>query len=184
MNVSRTFSIFYCFWLIAAIMSSCNNDSKLLRKALIEFNKETISIPNDMLMIWNGKYSSYRVSDELPLLITYISPDECSDCVIGHLSGNKTIFDWSDEMGSFQYMIVFSPKPEMMEYIEERLLVSDFSFPVYLDLNSGFARNNRIPEDSRLHSFLLDKTRTPVLAGNPLGSEKMKDLFFRKLSEM
>ena len=77
----------------------------------------------------------------------------------------------------------FSPGSEELEDVRLQLAVQDFSFPVYVDTYGSFARENTgIPEDERFHSFLIGGDGRPVFVGNPLGSEKMQDIFQKVLA--
>ena len=171
--------------LIASIpLYSCDEGNHRLRVATKGLFKETIAIPEDMSKIQDGHLLPYHIPEDQPVFVMYIGPEECSDCRIAHLPETEELFKWSEQTGLYEFMIVFSPRKEMLETVEASLMAKSFNFPVFLDKYSEFTEMNRIPDEPRLHCFLLDSKRKPVFAGNPLGSAKMKELFFAKLDEL
>ena len=162
---------------------SCQSDKNTVRKTLSDFEKEQIEIPSDMLMIKQGSPAPYRILDSLPLLILYVSPEECSQCRIDHLIETYEMFQISEDSDEFQFLIILSPEPDVVEDVKDKLMAMNFNYPVYLDLYGDFSRQNRIPTDLRFHCFLTDLERHPVIVGNPISDEKIKTLMFRYLSE-
>ena len=71
-----------------------------------------------------------------------------------------------------------------------RSLISELQFseppyPVYVDKENLFQTSNpSIPDDSRYHTFLLDRNNRVVLVGNPLASNAMRSLFRKTLDNM
>ena len=81
-------------------------------------------------------------------------------------------------------MTIFSPRAEELEEFRLQLSVQDIGFPVYVDTYGSFAGENAgIPEDERFHSFLVGGDGRPVFVGNPLGSEKLQDVFQKVLAD-
>ena len=174
-----------CLFFLTAFLLfvSCQSDKNTVRKILANFEKEQIEFPSDMLMIKQGVPSSYRILDSLPLLILYVSPEECSQCRIDHLIETEEMFQISEDSDEFQFLVILSPESDFVEGVKDKLIAMDFNYPVYLDLYGDFSRRNRIPSDLRFHCFLTDLERHPVIVGNPISDEKIKTLMFRYLSE-
>ena len=164
--------------------TSCGRDKTRLRKTLARFETVQVIVPEDMLMIQEGKQRPYQLPDSIPILVMYVSPEECSGCRINHIMDNEDLYRWGEESGQFKLMIVISPRPEMMERTQEELTKSKFSIPVYLDVYSEFHDRNDVPADTRVHCFLLDGNRYPIFVGNPSASEQLNGLFKKVLDLM
>lgn len=76
-------------------------------------------------------------------------------------------------------MIIISPNAENLDDIIHKLIEIDGKYPVYVDINSDFIQHNRIPEDARFHSFLIDDKHKPIFVGDPISSDKLMSLFMR-----
>lgn len=87
----------------------------------------------------------------------------------------------SEKEGTFQVVFLFSPKPEDVKSIIEKISQLQPDYPVYIDVD-GNINHEIIPSDVRFHTFLLDLDRHPYMVGNPLSSEKMMNVFRRAVS--
>lgn len=84
----------------------------------------------------------------------------------------------------FSVLTIFSPLQEELEDVRLKLMVADYDFPVYVDVNGTFGKLNRcIPTDVRFHEFLLDEMGKPLFIGNPTSNEQLSDLFRVALRE-
>ena len=149
---------------------------------LEEFEGTQIFIPKDMTMIQSGKLSPYEIQQGTPVFIVYVSPDECSSCRISHLDKYEDLFLMAKSM-DFDVMIILSPTDDQIEYIQDQLIQSRFSHPVYLDSYSEFSGQNKIPEDKRFHSFLINSDLYPVFVGDPTLNDKMQSILSDILTE-
>ena len=172
-------------WVFGVLLpTACSRDKARLRKTLARFETVQVLIPDDMHMIQEGRLRPYQLPDSLPIMVVYVSPDECTECRIGHLMEYEELYRWGEESGLFQLMIVVSPRPEMMERTQDELTERKLIIPVYLDVYSEFHDRNDIPADSRVHCFLLDGNRYPIFVGNPFASEQLNGLFKKVLGLM
>lgn len=159
------------------LVAGCRQDVRELSKVAESFKQTQIIIPNSMLKIQKGESVSYCVPRDLPIMIQYVGPKECSACRISHLGEYRKLFEVAEKTGRFEYMIVMSPTKQERKEIKDILMNSWSKYPVFLDINGDFSSVNNIPEDNRLHHFLIDTTHHPVFFGNPLSSEKLMSLF-------
>ena len=174
------FKIFGCILLSAALcLSSCTRiwTKGQIRKTLSRFEAEEIRVPESLIEINNGSVKrKSQKQDSLPLFVIYFPSYECSDCVLSHIEEYKPVFDLAEETGTFIPMILFSPEPDSVKELIEKIACAHFSFPVYVDIDY-LMQNNRIPHDRLYHSFLIGSQDKPVFVGNPMASEKTKSLF-------
>ena len=179
-------SFFLLFSAVAlSFLTGCSSDKVKLRKTLEAFRETSIHVPADLLLIQEGRIRPWQQTEgDIPTLIMYIGPEECSECRISHLPECEELFRWSEASGLFRFMIIFSPRPDDMDRIQAALMTFAFERPVYLDYYSEFATGNAIPEDSRTHCFLVNTEQRPVFFGNPLGSPRMRELFTAQLDTL
>lgn len=157
------------------------SESTYLRDMLSSFEAKSIHFPEKMLCVENGVPGFRDVCISLPTLIIYVGPDECNDCALAHLLEKDTLFKWAEESKSFQVYVIFSPSHMDVPEILEKITAYRFPFPVYIDTEGYLHEQKAIPDDTRFHCFLLDRTQHPVLVGNPLGNTKMETLFWSVL---
>lgn len=160
-----------------------------IKNEIESFCQETVSLPADLEMVCE----STVLSDSLELaltdpikLILYFSADRCTSCVIRGLEDYEKVFKLKVE-GLFSPIIMFSPQDDDREYkgLITNLKFQSLPYPIFIDKHNKFPQlNAKLPEDSRYHTFLLDKNNRVVLVGNPLASDKMWSLFNSTLDNM
>ena len=172
---------------LVAFVASCSQWR--MKNEIESFSKESICLPADLEIVQDGVVLPDSLSQTLtdPIkLILYFAADRCTSCVIGRLHDYEKIFRLRME-NQFSPTIIFSPKDEPREY---KALIADLKFqslpyPIYIDKHSEFQQlNPKFPEDTRYHTFLLDKNNRVVLVGNPLASDAMWSLFKSTLDNM
>lgn len=169
---------------ISTACISCNQNKRKIRQTLRAFEKTEISFPDDLICIRDGRSSIARIPKEAAILIHFVSPEECSECIISHISEESSLFELGRETGSFEYMIILSPTYENSESVINRLYHEHFPYPVFWDSNGSFNRINNIPQAPQFHTFLINESRRPVFVGNPLVNETLMKLFHDVLSTM
>lgn len=174
----------YGFMLIlfALLFYGCNQEKRELHNMYKLLCENEIFIPNDMLRIQNGQVFQYQVSHDLPVMIEYVGPEECSDCFISHIDDYLPLAHLCMTKSSLEYMIIVSPSQEDMNRILDKLVYHKIELPVYLDVNSSFHDMNLVPLDTRLHCFLISPDHYPIFVGNPFSSEKLMTLFNQKIA--
>jgi len=168
--------------LLLLFLTGCNADfnrsAKAFRSVIIEFPKE------GMVEYTAGERTLRTDFRTSPLLmVVYYDSTLCNACEISHIGGLTPLFEMSDSLG-YEVITIFSPAQNKRLETKTSLEYSSFESPVYYDENGTFAKiNQNIPQDERLHSFLLGKERKPVFFGNPTSDEKLQELFERAISE-
>ena len=144
------------------LLFGCGEAGKTVHE-LIGFISSTLEMPETMLCVEKGHVSIYHYDQGHPTLVYYYGPDECSDCAIGRMARNMELLDWGEQSGLFSVMHIMAPMEDRTEEVIERLLKSDFDFPVYIDNDYILEDQSVIPKDSRLHAFMLDHKGKPSL---------------------
>lgn len=175
--------VYWNLLLLSFIAASCGHAS--LSRQLKSFSKETIVIPDELTEVRGHNVA--RISDDRKefAFITYFDSLSCSRCQINHLSDFNDFYEVADSVGVLDYLVIFSPRMEEYDELVKELVLNDFPYPVYVDYGGSFRKANAcIPEDSRFHSFLLDRNGHPAFVGNPVASQKLWDLFEKALERL
>ena len=169
--------------LVLMMLSSCGERNEV-RRVLSSFMETEIELPADMEVYAEGGFSTAVLDSLSPVkMIIYYDSADCSSCRISHLIELEPLY-WAAEEGHYDVVTIFSPRAEELEEFRLQLSVQDIGFPVYVDTYGSFAGENAgIPEDERFHSFLVGGDGRPVFVGNPLGSEKLQDIFQKVLAD-
>lgn len=59
-----------------------------------------------------------------------------------------------------------------------------FDYPIIIDYNDDFLKNNHLPDNSILHTMLLDSTNRISLLGTPLNNMRLQKLYFERIEEL
>lgn len=125
------------------------------------------------------------LSDSIPQLVIFVDSTQCSTCRIGHLSEYIALQKESIQTGCFMLTVILSPPVNDYKNIVHLLETYKFPFPVYVDKNHSFRKENGfIPDDSRFHTFLTDQSHRPVFVGDPTRSDRLRHLFEQALQNL
>ncbi len=164
-------------------LGSCLNQS--IRKQLENFLSQEVRLPSTMSCYYGSAMGTKPLSDSIPQLVIYVDSTQCSTCRVGHLSEYNTLQEESIQTGRFKLTIILSPPVNDYEYIVHLLETYKFPFPLYVDKNHSFRKENGfIPDDSRFHAFLTDRSYRPVFVGDPVRSDRMRQLFEQALQNL
>ena len=170
--------------LLAVASTGCKK--ALLRRQLKELMGSTIVLPEKISCVYNGEV--YPMPDSLrekAMLIMYIDSTECTGCRLSKLveyhSFAEALRDWNME-----FLALVSPKQSEHEYVSDLILSYVYPFPVFLDDEGAFfLRNPQFAgKPSNLHAVLVNQEKRPVLIGDPLGSEAMSELLFKRVTTL
>lgn len=177
--VMKRMSKFILMVCCAALLCGCSNMK--LRRQMKDFMGRTLVLPSELFEILDGKVRSVDVSMECPILVLFYGKDECSSCAINHLYDDLSGFEELENVDNCKVMVLFSlTTDEEQVEVPEKIRELKFPFPIYVDVYGDFYRANAdFPSDKRFHSFLLGVDGHPVLIGNPLSNEKLRELFDR-----
>ncbi len=93
---------------------------------------------------------------------------------------SESILESFDSAPAASVVVLFVPAEEDLQETVQLVSQENISIPVYVDFEGGFL-DNKIPEDVRFHSFLLDEDGHPVVVGNPISSERIRDLMLNQI---
>lgn len=161
--------VFDCSYLICVgiiLLASCS-DSIKIKHELRKFERKAIVFPEKMKVFEEAGVQFLPIPKGQKYII-YVSPEECSSCMIHRVGEYAPILALGDSLG-FSTMIILSPLDSSLEQVEWILGNRPFSFPIWLDFDHAFReRNKHIPKDRKFHYFLLDTEGMPIFVGDIL----------------
>ena len=165
---------------VLGLLFSCN---RLQKESIVEFCKKTIEIPSDLEVISSGRISKFNIDSLYPYkLIIYHAPNNCLSCKISQLQYNEVIYQLSNRTGKFSVLNIFSPLKDDIDIVRNHIILTQYNFPVYLDVSSNFRKQNQlITDDERFHCFLLDSLNHPIYIGNTMTNAKKRAEFYKIL---
>lgn len=171
--------------LIAILSLTACGERREIARELKAFRESTITIPEDLQAIAGGRLMLAGTrQDNSPKFIVYHDSSACSGCKISHLEDLRGLFKLADSLATFKVMVIFSPAQEEYDNVRDAIAVREFDFPVYLDGSASFRHANKaIPDDGRLHAFLIDGYGKPRFVGNPMEGDAMRNLFLEALGK-
>lgn len=157
-----------------------------VRKELESFLSQEVKFPSTLIGCPGESTGSVTLlSDSFPKLIIYVDSTQCSSCRVGHLSDYLPLYEKSVQGRQYTLAVIISPPVADYGYIMHLLETYKYPFPVFIDKNHSFRKENSfIPDDTRFHAFLLDRLHRPVMVGDPARSEKIRRLFEQVLTEL
>ena len=143
---------------------SCGTERETrdLIRLLRSFQETTIDLPDTLMFIKGQNRGFCQIDYSLPVMLYYYGPDECSNCAINQLADKMPMSKIADSLKTFHVIILFSPKPEDVPQVVQRVLEKQFDFPVYVDFDE----------------------KHPVMVGNPLSSRTLMSIFTKTLSSL
>ncbi len=174
------------FCVISILLAGCSRlqQHQRVARTLSAFMKSPLFLPDTAIQVLSGSSDTIALPQSVSghTMVVYYGPHDCSSCVISHLDKLEELFIWSEELNSFNVLLLFSPRREKINEVIDLLSVLNWSRPVYIDFKGQMKNNVKIPEEERFHEFLLDKNMRPVFVGNPLYSKKMKETFLEAIN--
>ena len=168
-------------FLILLLSYSCKTEETPLQKHLREWVGKDI-VFTDSLFVFNNADTSYyaNIVNSKCKLILYVDSTNCSDCKIKKFLYLTTLYEKSIR-DNCPVVIIFNTRDIYgMEMAFERYYINT---PFIIDWTGSFHRTNRLPQEEQLRTFLVYNNKV-VLAGDPLGNEKMQKLYKKQLMKI
>ena len=165
---------------------SCNNN-RVLVKDVEKFIDQQIILPFDWNAVLKGKDVILNGFVDVPIkLVVWYDSLVCGSCEVKRMFEWNDITAYADSLNQwFRIVFLFTPKKENVYTVNYSLKAERFGYPVFIDENASFAKqNNRLPKNRQLHSFLLDKNNRVVMVGNPLRNPMLWNLYKSTIQKM
>lgn len=168
------YGIIHCAFLFAII--ACNNQTM----------DEVITLMSHPIKIPSGKMDKRICShlrnstkkNNLLRVVYYIDSLNCQTCRMMQLAKYEEIKDNNIEMADVDFIIIINSTAYDKEFLYSRLCNARIRSTIYLDTINAFRQANpHIPDNSALHTFVINEKDSVVLVGNPFQNDRMEALF-------
>lgn len=165
------------------LVSGCA--SRRMTREVEEMMSARIVVPDDVFVIKDKNVLQYDDDGDKATLVMFHDSTVCNPCHVGHMYDYLHFYEYADSTGLFDIMMIFSPREAEYDEVMSEAVILDYPYPLYVDYGGSFRRENAcIPDDDRLHCFLMDKDNRPVFIGNPLLSHELWVLFENALEKI
>ena len=172
--------LFVCILLFCMNSCSSNSMNEKIKGQLESFRGQKITFMLDSMSCFYGleEMSTTKDKSDSYKFVLFTDSDECSSCAL------TSFYDWQPlieretkiHKSKIDFIFIFSPKASELSKLKKKILHANIHHPIYIDSNGIFSKNNDIPHNHLFHTFLVDTNNQVVLVGNPLISEKIRDL--------
>ena len=164
--------------LCLSLFSCRENPQKKYEKAVMELSGKTILFPDSMRTIFGEKV---EIPNTEYTIVAYYDSVGCTGCRMNLPLWNDFISYTDSIFGKGKISLILfltSHKTYNIKYIVNETLFK----PTVIDDRLGvFKKINSIPDDSRMHTFLINSDKRIVLIGNPTQSNEMRTKFLNIL---
>ena len=167
--------------LITVSITGCSSKDINIRKKIECLKASPIILPTDSMEIIKNEKFDFGISRYL--MISYLDSANCTNCEISHLYLWNHIIKKSEKVSFF---FIFETKSSLKSQFENLTdnICDNKNVVICIDTLGIFKKANpMLPQESFLHTFLLDSTNHVVIVGNPLKNSKIKELYFDCIRE-
>lgn len=166
----------------SVLCQSCGTKStlsKMLEQKVVLDSLTPIFLGNEM----GDKVS---VEPKYARLVVYFDSTVCQPCRINRLYEWESIISLEAKYDyQFDVMFIFSPSYKQQDFMCRSFATNRFRHIVWFDKKGIFRQINRfVPDDSRFHTFLLNRDNEIALVGNPLSNQNIRVLFDNTLNHI
>lgn len=123
----------------------------------------------------------YQIPESTYKILVYADSSGCTGCKL-HLHKWKELMEQLDSVTQSNVPFLFYIQPQDKMEMQYLLRGNDFDYPVCVDTENLFGRLNKLPSDTILTVFLLDKNDQVLIHGNPCIDIDMKFLYFKQIT--
>ena len=117
-------------------------------------------------------------------ILLFVDSMGCTSCRLNLVDWRKLI---SESDTSFirkpEYVFIFQPKKNGNQELYTILRSSGFRYPVFIDKDNEFNKNNKFLSNPEFQCFLLDKDNKIVMVGNPSLIKRIWILYKKVITE-
>lgn len=186
-------SIRFLFFSICIVtVLSCNEKKqnrdkiKLLESVVENTLNEKLNLPQNLEVY--TPFSNYLV-DECNIFNSEYQIYSRVDASCGTCIGD--INKWNELINEFYkykvpIILICSSDDnfELIKYLCETGKIKDFKYPLFLDKNNEFVKNNNfMASDINFETVLTDKNRSIIALGSPVYSTGIKDIYIKEIKK-
>lgn len=163
-----------------SVIMSCGSGNKEQRDIVSEWIGREIVIPAELGFQVGNIPVDYDFDAADFKIVTYVDSAGCTAC-------RMKLNEWDEFINELKgiddveinFVLIIGAKDKYK--ITDILKTNSFDHPVIIDTEFDFSKFNKISEDVKLHTFLLDDDNNVVIVGNPINNPKIKELYYRLL---
>ena len=162
------------------VLLSCNRTKQEAVDVLNNWLGKEIVFPSDLVFTVQGEDTIYDVTKlkSLYKILTYVDTMGCTSCRL-QLQQWKTFLAELNANGSLNVAPCFVLYPKDVKDLVYTLKSNAFDYPVCIDLNDNFNKQNHLPGNDTYCTFLLDRSNKVIAIGNPIHNPKIKELYLK-----
>ncbi len=169
--------------LILLLLTSCIN-SNTIKEELLQLTSKSIELPKNGQIVVDGKdstISNYFVSEYK--LVVYTDSLGCHSCALNGLHVWNDLIEYTKRYkDKVKFYFIFNPPK--LEDVRFAIKNNFLAYPILIDTLGEFERlNSHLPNNSAMHTFLLDQNNDVILVGSPLHNSQIEKLFKEELSK-
>ncbi|ADQ79710.1 protein of unknown function DUF1573 [Paludibacter propionicigenes WB4] len=167
--------------LLVLCIQSCDNKKNRAELVVKKWIQKEIQIPGNITFKSVGRDTvCSRIMKHRNIVLVYIDSLGCAACKL-RLAEWKAFIETCQKM-SYDVGFLFVVQSTNYKDLENKLLLDDFTYPIIYDYKGDFDRINSFPKEEEFRTLLLDRRHRVVLIGSPVRSHKMKQLFYKVIS--
>ncbi|MFR7821802.1 MAG: hypothetical protein ACLU30_00215 [Odoribacter splanchnicus] len=172
--------LFIC---LTILLFNCKNtDQAYIQTIIQEWTNKKIIFPDDIQakIVGRDTNCNYLLLKPIKILV-YVDSIGCTACKLN-------FYDWYQKINSLgkitDLAFLFYVNTKNFKILTNAIKTEGFNYPVFYDTHNILAKTNHFPKNSRFNTFLLDKENKVVLIGDPLGREKMWELYIQTIDSL
>lgn len=154
-----------------------SENSKILR-LVNKWTNKSIVFPTDTSLVIFGDSLKYKYNskDRKYAIVTYIDSLGCMSCKL-QLSEWKKFIKVLNSNSEKPVSCFFFFNTDDKEKLIGLFKRTNFDYPICIDKNDLFNKQNHFPSEMAFQTFLIDKNNKVVAIGNPVHNPKVRDLY-------
>lgn len=164
--------------ILVVCISSCTMTTK---DKYLDIIGKRIDIPTDLVFSIYGEDTIAHPQWGEYIIVSYIDKKECLSCNL-QLSSWKNFFAEIKERNIVAPDLIVVINPSTREDAIQVLKENNFDWPVCIDIDNDYFKMNNLFDDRSFYTLLLDGENKVILVGNPVHSDKIKELYFQSLT--
>lgn len=175
----------FCLFLINMLcFVSCHKKTDVAAQ-LAKLQEKPISLDIEEMHRIDGDTSIIdlkRLNNSSKLLV-YVDSSNCTACFMYHMTDYLIL---KDKLQESKVMMFFIIEPKKGEESRISLMAKRHKsdFLVFIDSCHSFRRINYIPQNTLMHTMLLDDKNRVVMAGDPLRNKDVERLLYEAVDRM
>lgn len=171
------------YLVLSCTLSHEKKRMKEMKKVVNEWYGKQIILPDSLTklkesVLYPVETNTLKTNN---LKILTIVSGECSSCI-------ETLSKWElfiDSINTFSkvQLIVIVETTDISHFLSNYLSFIPDNIQLYFDVSLNLLLNNKLPNDWTLRTFLLDKSNSILLIGNPIYNRQIYNLYLNRIKE-